>query len=304
MKLTDTILAEPFWKHICFAEADTGDAGGGAPSPTPADAEADALAEALQEGEAPPPAEDDEAELEIGPDKIKVKKVVKDAWDGLQKSVQTRAEEMKTEKANSAAAVARAQEHAQVIASVVDEIAELKGLDKTIDPYLKLTPSDWMAWSEQDPDAARKAQTGLQAMLMQRQQLAGKIENKVKDAQEKQTTAQKEFRERAERELSTKIKDWSPAKREELIKHGAERGFSSQEIEPFLYDPRVVEIIQDAMTLRAARARVAAKNAAPAPAETEPQPKVRATGGGGNPLGDNVPIDQWARNFRKSMKRG
>lgn len=277
-----------------------------APQPEPQPSEEDQIVDVLSEPDPQPQeGEEDEAELEIGPDKVKVKKVVKEAWDNLQKSTQARAEEIKAEKALVATERQRSTEASQIMMAVNDDLVELKALDKQIAPYMKLTPADWMAWSEQDSEAARKAQTGLQAMLTQRNQMFEAMKGKVTDIQGKNQAAQAEWRQKAQAEIATKHKDWTPEKQTAFKTAALADGFSEAELDPMLHDPRVIPWVKDALAYRAAMAKAKAKTAsANAAPEPEPQPRMRASGTRDTTgLGDNVPVDQWRKNFLKKTGR-
>ena len=77
--------------------------------------------------------ESDDAELEIGADKIKVDKRIKEAWDGLQKSTQTKVEEIKVEREKAASAAQQLQLREGIIAEVSVEMARIKVIEEEIE---------------------------------------------------------------------------------------------------------------------------------------------------------------------------
>lgn len=265
-----------------------------------------ALVEALQNENAPPEDENpDEAEIELGAEKLKVPRKVKEAWDGIQSTTQKDRESLRAEREAVAKDKASTAEYTRLTQSFGDDMASIKSIDKQLEPYMKLTPSDWVAWGSQDQDAALKAQTQINALQMERQKLAQGMQSKYNDMTAKQQAAETERRANAERDLSVKIKDWTPAKRAEITKAAEAYGFSASEVEPFTYDARAVSILQDALTLRALRAKAAVpKNLS---AEQSPPPettttKVRSNTGAVDPYSDRKSVDTFRDNFLKERR--
>lgn len=284
--------------------SDESDGGAQVAEPT----EADELAEALAEPEPIEGDDDDSAELEIGADKIRVPKAVKGAWDGLHKSVQAAKEEAKADKAAALADRQRANEFAQTVATVAKEVGKLQAIDDQLEPYLKLTAGEWAAWGSQEPERANQANLQIAALQRQRAELAGQIDFKVRDAQTKHTQATTEAQAAAERDIAATVKDWSPAKRATLEAAAVEyKGITKEVLAAAAHIPGVWQMIEDAATLRAARAKIAAskgKGAAPA-VETQPQPRLQSRGGGArDPFGDKASTDDFARAFLKKRAGG
>lgn len=297
----------PHLPHICFAEADAAEA------PVAGDAAAgDAEPEIELEDEDAPTAEE-LAELEIGSDRIKVDKRVKDAWDGLQTASQKKSETVNEQL--KAIAVDREQinERARVFEAVQKQVIEIANIDQQIAPYEKLTHQDWIAWGQQDAAAANNALTQVNALRLRRQQLAGVAEATVKEAQAKESLHASTRAADSERAIAAAFKDWSPAKRESLVKTATEYGFQPNELTEAFRDPRALSIVQDAMKYRAALAKASAKPRAAAaasddgdaPAAARPTPAARIRGNAGskaNDLSDKVSTNDWVRNFNKLRK--
>lgn len=298
----ETILAMPHFAHLCMAEGDEGAAPGGSEGAEAPGGEA--AEEELDLAEETPESDDaEEAELEIGPQKLKVPKVVKEAWDGLQRNVQTEKEATKAEKAAAAAERERAQTYVKTIQAITDEVGEIRSIDKQTEAYSKLTPADWMAWAQQDPKAAGEAQIAFTALQQRRSQLVQAAEQKAKGIQEQEAKTITERRTKAEAEIAAKIKDW-PAKKDAIVNMIKAEGFGDADVQALMMMPAAVGIAHEAMLYRAAKARAAAKSAAPKNDEPPPQPAPRVRTGGtsrANDLSDRTPIDEWTKNFRKLM---
>lgn len=317
----ETILATPHFRHLCMVDGGdqgagvSGGAGAGGVAEGGDDAQ-DPAADGLQDSgddaldlseEAPPAGEgeeSDEAELEIGPDKVKVPKAVKAAFDGLQKDVWNKTEAAKKETAAAGVERERAQTFARHVQAITEEVTEIRSIDKQLEPFKDLTPMQWMQWAQKEPEAAGQAQVMITALQNRRIQLAQSAEGKVKGIQEQDAKAITERTAAADKEIATQIKDW-PQKKDAIVKLVKDAGYDERYVQAMLMDARAVGIVHDAMRYRAAVAKAAAKTQ-PAAKETEapqqPAPKVRSTGSSNrNDLSDRVPIDQWQNNFQKLM---
>lgn len=307
-RLSDTTALIDFTpRNICFAEQDADDgAGGGGAAPADND---DGIDVALDEEDPPAAgaedADDDSDELEIGPTKHRVPKPVKEAWHGLQKSTQSEKEAIAAEKKAIAEEKARYQENMRVASTYVKEIGKIQAIDEQIAEYEKLTPADWMAWAAQDEKAANKAQIGYNALMAEKSKLIRSVQEKETTIRTQRDREQQEFIAKAERELATKIKDWSPQKRETLFKVANDYGYSADELKAVAHDFRLYAVLEDAHKYREAKER-ARKAVADAKAEAaatagkpEPVTRTRGTAGGTTSLADNVSTDNWAERFKK-----
>lgn len=251
--------------------------------------------------------------LDIGSDKIEVDKRVKEYSDGLQRSAQEKSETVNKRLQELATQETQIAERARVFQSVQAQIVEIHGIDTQIAPYEKLTHQEWIAWGSQDAEAANRALTAVNALKFRRQQLTGIVESTIKETQAKEALAASTRAALADSAISAKFKDWSPAKRDSLVKTAVEYGFQAAELTDAYHDPRVLSVVQDAMKYRAAVAKAASKAkggqqsvaeqiaAAPAPGTA-----VRGNAGGKptNDLSDKVTdSSQWAKNFSKALRK-
>lgn len=305
--LSDTILAEPTWRHICFAEQDAADApGAGGPS-ADGDDESDLVAEEEEpaDGEAVVVEDDGLTDLEIGPDKLRVDKRVKDAWDGVQKSAQTKVESAAAREKAAEERETRAQEFFSIASSFAEELTEIKAIDKQLAPFEKMTTEQWMKWGRENPDEANEAMTAINALKLQRDKLGEGLKGKLAQAKQKDEAARTEAAAKAEREIATQIKDWSPAKREALQKGVNEHyGITAQEFSFAASHAGSLKMIEDALAFRRIKAKAAAIPATRKAEEPAPVPveKVRsnapATG-----LRDNMNMKTWAKGFEEQRQK-
>lgn len=267
--------------------------------------------ELVLDDDTPAPEDPEFDELEIGPKKFKVEKPIKEAWNGLQKTVQSEKESVKAEKEALAKERAALQESEKFRGALMGEVAKITAINEQLEPYLKLTPAEWVAWGEQDAAAAQKAQLAIGALQMQRDKLIESARAKGQALEEESRKAQAARLAAAERDLPAKIKDWSPAKKEALVKAAVENGWTPDEIEPISHDWRIMAALDkiakyDQAVARAAHAReAAAKAAKEQQGEPEPVAKVKAQSGStvANRLDDKVPSDQWFKNRQADLKR-
>lgn len=297
-RLFDTSSLTDFTpRNICFAEQDA-DAAPGAGEAEP---------EIILEEDAPAgedQAEDDVDELEIGPTKHRVPRPVKEAWNGLQKTVQTEKEAIAAEKKAVEAERVRYQENMRIGAAYMKEIGKIQAIDEQLAEYEKLKPEDWVAWAGQDQAAASKAQTAVAAMRMERDKLMRSVNEKEGEIKSRHDREQAEAAAKAEQEIAAKVKDWSPAKREQFVKLGTEFMPDAQQVDMLMKRfPGVAAALNEIAQFRAAKAR-AAEAAAKAKAEREaaagePEPitPARRTGGNTTSLADNVGTENWAKRF-------
>lgn len=302
----DKLLSEPSWRHLCMVEAEQVVAGDPPqPAPNPDEPEIE-----IEEEPAAAAAELDE--LDIGPDKIKVDKRVKVAWDSLQKSAQTKAEEAAKERAEVATERGRIAEQARIFAAVQDQVLEIKTIDSQIGPYQKLTPQEWIAWGQQDAEAANKAMQAVNALQLRKNQLMGAVEATVKDTQARESLAAQVRAQEADKAVAAAFKDWSPARRQQLEAVATAHGFRTDELSGAFQDPRVLGVLDKARKWDAAVAKAAGKKVAPAAGDPPaaaagsgpaPLTSVRGnTGPKGGELRDSMPIEQWAKQFTKQRR--
>lgn len=303
-----TALTEFNPRNICFAEqdADEAPAGGGSESEAPEAEEAEVL-QFEDDEPAPKEGDDDHDELEIGPQKYKVPKPVKEAWNGVQKSTQADKEAIAAEKKAVAEQKARYEENMRVAASYVKEIGKIESINEQIADYEKLTPADWMAWATQDAAAAQKAQLGYNALVQEKTKLLRSVQEKEEGIRAQREREEREFNEKAEREVAARVKDWSPAKKEALVKLASEGGVAPELINQAMRIPAFVGFMDEVRQFREAKARAkkiaeeAKQKRAEEGGNPEPVTRTRGNTGSTNSLGDNVSMETFAKNFTKRL---
>lgn len=245
---------------------------------------------------------DDEDDLEIGATKYRVKKPIKEAWNGLHKKVQDSAEATRADRETLAKEKEGVAESLRIAGSYVKQVGKIQAINERLEAYDKLAPADWIAWSEQDDAAAKRGQTEVFALRMERDKIMQEINGLEGAIKKKAADEQTARRANAEKELPLKIKDWSPAKKEALQKIAKDAGFSDAELEGVSYDPRVMQILDEARAWRESQAKARAIVKKPVAEVEEIKPitsrtgKSQPTGG----FGDNVPMDQFRKNFLKT----
>ncbi|CAB4202613.1 hypothetical protein UFOVP1623_35 [uncultured Caudovirales phage] len=227
-----------------------------APEPTEEDVVAAALADETDGEEI----DDDSEEIEFKGEKTRVPKAIaervrafdKDAnWKMMQAAEKVKAAEAKE------ASFAETQRTFQ---AVIEEVTELRGIDKQLAQYKDMTPAKWLELDQQDPDMARKHQLNYSALLTQRGQIAGALEGKVKTAQEADRVSRETSSAEARKAVQAAIKDWSPAMEEKLKSAATEHYKASAAHLSYIgQDAVATSILNDAIKYRTALAKAQAK---------------------------------------------
>lgn len=268
--------------------------------------ETDAL---LPEGEQPeqaaPGVEEEEFDLEDGK-KVKVPKDLKPYLlrdKDYRHKTMTLAEERR---AHEETVKARQAEY-DTAQRYIEEIADIRAIDRELADYQKFTPAQWNQFWDSNPIEAGKAQNRMQFLQNARQQLVGQVQ--AKETQRTQQ-AQRDYAKRLEDARSTLQRDipgWSEGLAGKVRQTATnDYGLKESELDT-LIDPRYVRVLHDAHQYRQliAKQRAAAQAAAPAPVPAIAQVgTARAPSRG---LSDKMSPEEWAkernRQIAESKKR-
>ena len=240
------------------------------------------LAAAIPEEEDPvaeqsePEAEtDDLVEAEYEGKTYKVPKELKDAL--LRTQDYTRKTQEVAEMRRAAEQRVQAiQAQEQIMAATFDKAAELKQIQSQLSQFEQI---DWQALSDADPVQAQK-------LLIARQNLERSYGQKAQElqmaqAQYQQLTAQQrqQMLQEAAKELKQRLPEFDAKMAERIRSTVKEYGYSDQELSN-VTDPRLVQVLHDAMKWRELQAQKpqAMKKVAEAPKAVKPQaqtPKPR-----------------------------
>jgi hypothetical protein len=190
--------------------------------------------------------------------------------------------------------------------AIEDDRLEVKALQKQLEAYDRLSPTDWDQWATSDPAAAQRA-------FMQFQALRGQVERKqaevsakqteVMTQQQKQTAA---WLERASQQLSTDIPGWGAEKAQSVAKFVQEQYLNTNSpmdqtaFQALNFHPGLVRMANEAMLYRQSLQRAKTPVASPAPA---PQP-VAKVGSGSAPAAkspDKMTDAEWIAAREKEL---
>jgi hypothetical protein len=235
-------------------------------------------------------------DLEIGSEKHRVPRAVKEAWSGLQASTQKERESLKAQAAEQKGAMA-------LTSNFLKDIAKIQNIDTQLEPYKNLTSQDWIQWANEDSEKASQAQIGIKALDMEREKLVLTVERSERERVEKVNQERMHYQEAGERELKLQIKNWSPEKSETLKSVAKDSGFSKEELGPLAYDPRVMKVLDELREYREIKAKVSKRTAMkkddPTPTPTPRSRSKTPTQG----LRDSQNIDDWAAKFDQERAR-
>jgi hypothetical protein len=189
-----------------------------------------------------PEAEEEAEEIEIEGEQFSVPKKLKNAFlrqEDYTKKTQEVAEQRRQLEEQSKFI----QVQAQIQQAQFEKAVEVKGLANQVAEYEKL---DWQALTQQDPAQAM-------ALNMQYQQLQKQLQAKAQEMhgigqQAQQLTAQQRQTLAAEgaKAVKTKLPNWGPELQSAIAENTKSYGFNDSELSE-IYDPRLIEVLHDAM---------------------------------------------------------
>lgn len=222
-----------------------------------------------------PPVEDDEAEDEIEGVKLKGKKeyLERIKSERLMHADYTRkTQEVAEQRRTFEAERQQFQQTAQAHQEHLREVAKLVAVDERLQQFAQV---NWQSWADQDPVAAQKAHIEFTQLQAQRGQLAGTLAQKN---QQRQLAMQQESARQAneaEAVVMRTLKDWGPAKYQELQEFAkTEAGIEPESLRRMLVNvPQSAKILQLALV----QSRLQKQRAAKPAAEPE-KPATRLSG--------------------------
>lgn len=188
---------------------------------------------------------------------------------------------------------------------VENDRLELRALQKQIEAYDKLAPTDWQNWSQSDPTAAQQG-------FMTYQALKGQVERQEQALSAKQSQAMTVQQQRAEawlahadQKLSTDIPDWGADKKRAIAEFVTKEYFNTGNpmdqgaFQAFVWHPGFIRMANEAMAYRnsVTRAKTPPKSAAP-------QPVAKASGGAATVAKDpeRMTDAEWIAQRNKSVE--
>ena len=261
--------------------------------------EIDQLAAVLADDEKPEGEADGEPELfevDVGPEKLKVPKAIKEAWDGMQAAHTQRSQTGAEREREIAAERAQIKEQERFLATFTKDIAELRGVTSELETYRGYTQAQWAQWNAADPENTEKHLQRFRQLEGQEKTLSDGIKSRAADADARDKLARETRQAKMAAELTTTIKDWSPAKMQELRSTAMKDYGIPAEIVDSIDHAGIVKMAHDAHMYRQVLAR-AAKAGKP---QSNIVPITPAKGGGGksrasDELSDKDSPEEWLR---------
>lgn len=221
--------------------------------------EEDTVAAAIAADEGNDTPAEDEDEIEYKGTKHRVPKPVKEAYAELQKASTHKMMEAAAERKRVEADRASFAETQKTFQVVIEEVSELRGIDKQLAAYQEMTPAKWLQLHRENPDAAAEHQLNYTALMTQRGQIAGSLNEKIQKAQESDRVSRETSSAEAKKAVASAIKDWSP-EREQSLKDAAVSHYkaSPQHLAYIGTDAVATSILNDAIKYRNALAKAKA----------------------------------------------
>lgn len=195
------------------------------------------------------------------------------------------------------------ERHAAEAQEFLDEIGEIRSIDKQLTLYRGL---DWARLIEENPKEAMLYQQQQRDLEQQRAEVSSKITTKQngKALAQQQATA-KQIQE-AETYFKREIPNWSPERSNRIAAYAAEQGISADTLaKAALNQPALVKALHKAEMFDQLQKKQAAKPKEPVP-EVKPVTRITASRGGAqavrNP--DDLSIEDWMKWRDKQRKAG
>lgn len=191
------------------------------------------------------------------------------------------------------------QKTAQRQAEFANDIAQLGALNARIAPYAQV--QDWPSYIRQGGAEAQAQFVEYQAMVNERDQFAHSLGQKVQQRTADEQRETVEAIEAGRKEIAKHIKDYSPAKLDELVAFAEPLGFSPDEIRQAEADPRSIRVLhlaaigQQALTKQSTTQRLVQQQA------VRPAAKVSGTAPAAKSP-ERMSTDEWMR-FRETQIR-
>jgi hypothetical protein len=203
-----------------------------------------------------------------------------------------------TQKTQQHAETVRAFEAQQTVArEVINELAELKGIDRQLAEYKKV---DWDAFQAQNPDQANSAWRQYQLLKEQRVDAVNAVQKKAGEVTEAQQREHAKLVEAGRQQLQKDIPGWSDKLASDVVQYGASKfGFTREEIAA-VTDPRMIKVLHAAMTNEQKSKTAAKVKNVLAAQETRPVPQARP-GGASQPKDPNKMNPAQYRKWRSSQ---
>lgn len=143
--------------------------------------------------------------------------------------------------------VAKYREAAQ---AQIDLMADYRAVTRQIEA---IQQSDLSALSEADPIAAQKQLAQLMTLQHTQQRIGAQMQQAMQAMQAEEARRNAELVQKGIERVSKSIPDWSEAKAKELAAYATSRGLSDAAMRAANFDPALIEILHDSMTLKAIR---------------------------------------------------
>lgn len=208
--------------------------------------------------------DDDSEELEFNQQSYKLPKTIAAAVRDMQKDYTVKTQEV-AEQRKTFEAQARFQ------IENIDQMAEVKALDKQIQQYKNL---DWSTLNQQDPVMFQQLRLQYDEVREARQNVAGQLAQKhqTETLQNQQEIAKK--MQESDVVLRRDIRDWSPVKEQSLQEFAVKQyGLNLEEVRNAKVNPALYKLLNDAFIGQSLLKKQTTKPVA-APKKVEPVPII------------------------------
>lgn len=240
--------------------------------------------------------EDDGEEVDYEGKQYKVPKELKDAL--LRQADYTRkTQEVAQQRQAVEVQKAQAEQAIQMVSQFQKEYAQLSQVDSQLE---RLSGLDWNAAINENPVEAMKLQARFNELRMQREQLAGNI-NQIQQQTEQQRQAEiaRQLQE-GEAMLSRDIPNWNGDTKKAIVETASKFGFQPHELQG-ITDPRMVKVLHAAMMHQKSLDQL--KKPTPKAAPIQPTKTVKSAKPAPRGLSDDLPTDEWMKRREAELRK-
>lgn len=190
----------------------------------------------------------------------------------------------------------QAEQAIQQVAQFQKEYAELSTINSQIERLSKL---DWNEVINENPVEAMKLQARFNELRMQRDNIAGNINNLQATIEQQRQAEMARAIQEGEAVLARDIPNWGAETKAAISKTAQSFGFKPAELQG-ITDPRMIKVLHAAMMHMQAREKLS-KPASSKP--VEPTKTVKSAKPAPRGISDQLPVDEWMKRRNAELRK-
>ncbi|MFA5135683.1 MAG: hypothetical protein WC505_07930 [Patescibacteria group bacterium] len=190
----------------------------------------------------------------------------------------------------------QAEQAIQHVGQFQQEYAKLTVVNDQLERLAKI---DWNQAINENPVEAMKLQARFNELRMQRDDIAGNINNLKSNIEQQRQAEMARALQEGEKVLAREIPNWGAETKQAILKTANSFGFSADELKG-ITDPRMVKVLHAAMMHETAKQKLTK----PTPAKPiQPTKTVKSAKPAPRGLSDDLPIDEWMKRREGELRK-